>query len=450
MKNRKKSKFLDEDARHQLEAVGDAEIVVGIPSYNNEATIGHVVRAAEYGLAKYFPKKKAVILNADGGSKDRTQQVVRETSVYHSYDTLLIKQPVHPSVHISGRYTGIPGKGSAFRAFFESTDLLGAKCLVVLDSDLRSITPEWIELLAGPVLLKGYDLVTPHYARHKYDGTITNNVVYPLVRSLYGKRIRQPIGGDFGLSRDLVTELLTKDVWETDVARFGIDIFTTVSAVNDGFEVCESFLGAKVHDPKDPASSLSDMFKQVVGTLFLLAGYTAETWKAVSGSRPLPCFGFKSEIAPVAVEVSVQRMVERFQEGMVRFEDKWASILRSEEIEGIRHAASMPADEFRFPMDLWSRTLYTYLAKAPGAENPEPYQEHVESLVPLYMGRTASFVLETQEMRTAEAEKVVEEQGNRFEELKPFLSEMWNEHHDRDSSTTEGVKAPAPEQSTQT
>lgn len=445
MKNRQKSKFLDDDARQQMEAVGDAEIVVGIPSYNNETTIGHVVRAAEYGLAKYFPKMKAVILNADGGSKDRTQQVVRETSVYHAYDTLLIKQPVHPSVHISGKYEGIPGKGSAFRAFFEATELLGAKCLVVLDSDLRSITPEWIELLAGPVLLKGYDLVTPHYARHKYDGTITNNVVYPLVRSLYGKRIRQPIGGDFGLSRELVTNLLTKNVWETDVARFGIDIFTTVSAVNDGFEVCESFLGAKVHDPKDPATGLSDMFQQVVGTLFMLAGQTAGTWQEVSGSRPLPCFGFKSEIAPVAVEVSVQRMVERFQEGVVRFEDKWASMLRPEEMDGIRHAGEMAADAFRFPMDLWSRTLYTYLATAPGADDPGPYQEHVESLVPLYMARTASFVLETQDMRTAEAEKVVEEQGNRFEELKPFLMEMWAEHFDAAVEDGDGVAAKAPE-----
>jgi len=64
---------------------------------------------------------------------------------------------------------------------------------VVVDSDLRSITPEWVELLAGPILIKGYDYVAPHYLRHKYDGTITNSVVYPLTRALYGKRVRQPL-----------------------------------------------------------------------------------------------------------------------------------------------------------------------------------------------------------------------------------------------------------------
>ena len=62
---------------------------------------------------------------------------------------------------------------------------------------------EWIELLAGPVLKGGYDYVAPLYARYKYDGTITNSIVYPLTRALYGQRIRQPIGGDFGFSGSL-------------------------------------------------------------------------------------------------------------------------------------------------------------------------------------------------------------------------------------------------------
>ena len=50
--------------------------------------------------------------------------------------------------------------------------------------------------------------MAPLYARHKYDGTITNTVTYPLTRALYGHRIRQPIGGDFGVSGDLVRHYL--------------------------------------------------------------------------------------------------------------------------------------------------------------------------------------------------------------------------------------------------
>ena len=63
--------------------------------------------------------------------------------------------------------------------------------------------------------------MAPLYHRHKFDGTITNGIVYPLTRALYGRRIRQPIGGDFGFSGELARVYLAKPVWGTDVARSG-------------------------------------------------------------------------------------------------------------------------------------------------------------------------------------------------------------------------------------
>jgi len=108
---------------------------------------------------------------------------------------------------------------------------LGAKACVVVDADLRSITPDWIDLLIRPVLYAGYDFVAPYYHRHKWDGTITNSIVYPLTRALYGLRVRQPIGGDFGLSGRLVERYLQKNDWESDVARYGIDIWMTTVAI---------------------------------------------------------------------------------------------------------------------------------------------------------------------------------------------------------------------------
>ena len=56
----------------QLKEIKEADILIGIPSYNNARTIGHVVRAVMAGVAKYFPKAKAVLVNSDGGSTDGT------------------------------------------------------------------------------------------------------------------------------------------------------------------------------------------------------------------------------------------------------------------------------------------------------------------------------------------------------------------------------------------
>ena len=58
---------LPDEARRAAEVIRRADIVIGIPSYNNARTIGHVVRAAYAGLEKYFPQLTAVVINSDGG-----------------------------------------------------------------------------------------------------------------------------------------------------------------------------------------------------------------------------------------------------------------------------------------------------------------------------------------------------------------------------------------------
>ncbi|MGD9577609.1 MAG: glycosyl transferase family 2, partial [Syntrophorhabdus sp.] len=64
-----------------IKSIDNADILVGIPSYNNAKTIGHVVRAVQGGFAKYFPDKKTVLVNSDGGSTDGTMDVVQSATI---------------------------------------------------------------------------------------------------------------------------------------------------------------------------------------------------------------------------------------------------------------------------------------------------------------------------------------------------------------------------------
>src|SRR2546428_3387570 len=178
--------------------------MVGIPSFKNAATIGYVVRAAQAGLVQYFPDLRPVLVNSDAGSPDGTGRVVIDTEPPDYIEQILLVRPTNKLTRVSLTYPeidGVGGKGAALRTIFEIAAALEVQALVVVDSDLRSIIPEWIELLAGPILKGGYDFVAPLYARYKYDGTITNTVTYPLTRALYGNRIRQPIGRALGGSR---------------------------------------------------------------------------------------------------------------------------------------------------------------------------------------------------------------------------------------------------------
>jgi glycosyltransferase involved in cell wall biosynthesis len=413
---------MEKSIESQLEGVKEADILIGIPSYNNIRTIGHVVRAAMAGLAKYFQGARAVLLNSDGGSTDGTQGEVKRVQI-EDFKTILTSHPVHPIHKIVAPYHGIPGKGSAFRTIFETAKLVNAKACAVVDSDVRSITPEWIELLIRPIYEEGFDYVAPLYARHKFDGTITNSIVYPLTRVLYGKRVRQPIGGDFAFSGVLAKYYLTKDVWETDVARFGIDIWMTTLAIADGYKVCQSYLGAKIHDAKDPGSDLGPMFTQVVSSVYRLMGEYQNLWKGIKESQSVPTFGFHYEVGLEPIYVNVERMIENFRLGVKDLMEIWGKVLPHETVLWLESIGRLSDEAFSFPQDLWVRLIYDF---AIAYHKGSIHREHLlKTMIPLYLGRVASFVKENQETSANEVEERIESLCKVFEEMKPYLIEGW-------------------------
>ncbi|HEY4706217.1 MAG TPA: glycosyl transferase family 2 [Thermodesulfobacteriota bacterium] len=398
-----------------------ADIIVGIASYNNARTIGHVVRAVDAGLAKYFPTEKAIIVNSDGGSSDRTPEAVLNASVDHR--AIFLAHRLSAVNRITTPYHGIPGKGSAFRAIFEMAARLGSKACCVVDADLRSITPEWMELLLSPVYKEGFDFVAPLYTRHKYDGTITNSIIYPLTRALYGRKIRQPIGGDFGFSGEMARFYLQQDVWSTDIARFGIDIWMTTEALAGNFKVCQAYLGAKIHDPKDPGADLRDMFVQVVGSLMSLTEKHNAEWKKAQDSKEVQTFGFKYSAGVVPIRVNTEGMLRSFRIGAENLRDVWAAFMDSSIVDWLQRLSREDAASFRFPKESWVRIVYDCIL---AFHHRRLQSEHLlKSLIPLYHGRTASFILETTEMNDEEAEQVVEDVAVEYENQKGYLADNW-------------------------
>lgn len=295
--------------------------------------------------------------------------------------------------------------------------------------------------------MKNYDYVAPYYARHKYDGTITNSIIYPMTRALYGKRVRQPIGGDFGFSTKLVELFLGrgKHVWGTDIARYGIDIWMTTIALTEGAKICQSFLGGKIHDPKDPAQSIGPMFKQVVSTLFYLTDRYQDKWSVVRGSRPTAMYGFQSEVPPEPIPVTLEPMIAKFRQGVNEYKEYWLRLLPETTVRDIIDAAQAQDKDFVFPANLWVRTVYDFAIAYQRHFRETPQQDHTElgdhlvtSLVSLFFGRTASFVKETSSMPTYKAEELIERLCDEFEAMKPnFVREWFNQEDTHDTQNGE-------------
>jgi hypothetical protein len=414
--------MFNEDAVHLLRSYDTVDLLIGIPSFQNANTVGHVVRAVEAGLRKYFPNRRSLIVVSDGGSTDGTRQAALAASTEGDEEVLLLDPKAEVPDKLAFTYTGLSGKGSAFRAIFTVAESLGASACAVFDADLRSVSPEWVDRLMGPVLYHGYDLAVPVYERHKFDGTITNSIAFPLTAALYGQRLRQPIGGDFGFSARLAGHWARKDVWDTDVARFGVDIWMTTVALCEDFSVCQAILGAKLHDAKDPGRDLGPMFRQVIGSLFALAGRYADNWLAVDAIRPVRTFGFRSETSTEEIRVNPDRLLWRFVDGYVTYQDVWRDVLGRDNLRGVMeaiHQASERPGGFRLPIELWAHICYDYLL----AYNAQlvDHGELTNSLIPLYFARTATFVNESGNDTPQEVEERIESFAEVFLQVKPYL-----------------------------
>ena len=397
----------------RIEEIESADILIGIPCYNNEKTISHVIQMVTHGLAKHYKQLRSVVLIADGGSTDDTREVAREFEIKPWQEKII------------SIYRGTGGKGSAFRSVFETVKRLNVKACMVVDSDLRSITSDWVKYLLEPILEKDYQYVSPVYSRYKYDGTITNNIVYNLTRALYGLRIRQPIGGDFSFAGKLASYYIEQDVWDTDVARYGIDVWMTTNAITNSFKICQSNLGVKTHDAKDPAESLGPMFRQVVHTLFVLMEQHEAQWKAIKGSRTVPLFGLQEFIEPEPIQVDLERLVTEYKTGFRQFKGIYQDIFCSECFEELKRCATKAKTRFVMPVTTWVHVLYETAATFHSWTYNRT--QLVNLVTPLYLGRVASFINRTRKMTSSQAEAVVEEQAQVFEDYKDYLIQVWDE-----------------------
>ncbi len=407
---------LRENVHMWVNKVKTMDILVGIPCFNNEDTIGFVIEQVTKGLAEHFPEYRTAVFVSDGGSLDNTRE-----NAYQAVGP----EEVQRRVTI---YRGMPGKGTAFRAIFELATLLKVKAVAVVDSDLRSITPAWIKNLLDPILSKSAGFVVPFYRRHKFDGTITNQIVYPMTRALYGIDIRQPIGGDFGFCPELAAFYMNEDVWDSDVVRFGIDIWMTTCAINEGFPVAQTYLGAKIHDAKDPAADLGPMFHQVISTLFYLMGKYERNWQNENPPKLIPVNNMQETEADLEpISVSLNKLHDEFVDGFNHFRPMYEQILSPDNMTRLSaiHKAWSANEEAEITPELWSRIVFDFACV---------YQlwvrnrRHlVDMLTPLYFGRTKSFCQQVMDMDYAQAEAIVHDQAAIFQRNKPYLMQRFTE-----------------------
>lgn len=406
---------LPEAALAPADRLAPVDLAVGCLTYNNAETLGDVLETAAAGIAR-FPDVRAALVIADAGSSDAT----RECAAAATVPSVVVQHEAPAGERVAVPFHGVPGRGAALRAAFSVARRLRARALVLIEADAVSATPEWIERLARPLLEEKADFVTAAYTRHRYEGTISRLVLAPLVRALYGRRLQHPFGGQQALSARLVEHLLIHPKWSwtgPDVS----DLWITGTAIADGFGVWEAWLGTHQVRSRTRAIDLPAMIAQTLGAAFTMMQRHEDLWLEVRGSEPIPAVGEPVPPGVEPMEVDAERMLEAFRQGARDLTAIWELILAPDTLAEV--LALEDGSRFRFPDDLWARVVYDF---ALGHHYSVVHRDHLlRSLTPLYLGRTAAFVLATRNADAVATQASLEAVGVAFERQKTYLVEHW-------------------------
>lgn len=401
------------EAQRRLADVGTADIVVGIPTYKHARTIATVMKAAGEGLARDLKHLKSVITVVDGGSPDETVAIANQVALPSP-----VKRLVTP-------YQGVQGKGSAVRGIFEIARTVRARVIIILEADLKSIAPDWVSKLARPILENHYQLAIPYYLRPLPDGAMTDLLAYPITRLLYGADVRQPMGGEYALSGEFAQRIVARDVWETDIARHGIDIWLTTLAINENVKLCQVKLGVKLDDSRELLLSFDPTFVQAIGTLFRMMDIYKRRWQETQQARTAPFVGNGAAPQPLRAwipNITAAALGDAFVAGSRRYTRLWKTALTPSTRNAIRELTELPDGATRFGTKLWARTVYDFATVYnQGEGDPDKI---VAALLPLYYARCATIMRETALEPTA-VEMAVQEQAKQFALEKPYLVHLW-------------------------
>ncbi len=406
--------------QRDIKRLGRADLVIGIPTHCNHKTVGMVLQTVLDGVISDFKDMRVVLINADAGRSCNTRQAVADAGI----DA--------PIPVIAGGYTGKLGRGSAVRAILQSALDLSALAVIVLDAHTTSITSDWVSALVRPVLAGQIDLMMPRYRWPLPWGGLGDLIYYPLVRALWGRSLRQPGAGDCALSPALAQAVVDYDVWETEVAGAGFEVWLSSLALTegpdpraeDGWRVGQVDLGEKSYVSRRGVTHFPVLFREAVGTLLRQVQLREARWQAMPPVQAIPTF--PAPPAPPAEPVptpDIAPLIDSLRLGWTEYRALWQRILTPTNLARIEALAAQPAEHFIFPSDLWAQVVYDFaVVYNKGERDPDRI---VDSLLPLYQGRLASLWQDVAGLMPVGHEGTVSAQAVEFETDREYLLGRW-------------------------
>src|SRR3989344_3613279 len=327
------------------------EIIVGIPTYNEEENISNITKIVDSGLSKYFPDKKALIINVDSNSTDSTR-----------------------------------------RAFLST----------------RTKTPkQYLESPRGKgAILKGFDHVFPAYNNHEYDASVTNHFCYPVIRGVLGVDLRHPVVGETAMSRKAVDRLYNR-AWPPAANYYGIDVLAALSSIFGELRIAQAYLGECKYDVD--TERLAERFEHRAATLFEKLDKRVHVWKNDVPTRRPPYFFKGNRMSKIHTAKVDYKALNEF--AIKEFAKNKANIKKIIGSELYRKLSGMfkSGAKLSISAEAWADIVFIFVK----ASKVSPARR-AKALRPLYFGRFVTFYREFMDKSHTISDRAIVEQAELF------------------------------------
>jgi hypothetical protein len=394
----------------KTENADHADFVVGILPDLPQQGIAKVCEA----LRMIPGAPKILVLAQAVGSPARDETAENSSSV-----SIASWPPVSADV-VSGPLQSV---SAAYHSAFSVSERLGARGCCVIASQLELDAPRWVTEFAQPLLESQCDLVVPSYAHQKFQGLLNSGIMCPLTRSLYGKRIQNPLGPDLGISQKLFQKIIASNRGSRNEAAVTHPLISlTPAAACDNLRIGQAYVGSRIYPPAD-WTNVSSILVQALGPVFLEMEKRAACWQKVRGSVSVPTTGPRVNVSVDEAAPDVVRMVESFQLGVRDLQEIWGLVLPPATLLELRKLSRLEPQQFRMGDELWARIVYDFaLAHRLRTMN----RDHLlRSMAPLYLAWVASYANELQSAGSAAVDQRLERLCLAYEAAKAYLVSRW-------------------------
>jgi glucosylglycerate synthase len=411
--------ILSDALLRQLMAVGQVDILVGLPTLNNATTVVEIARAIYACFTRDFARQRTVMINSDAGSTDGTPELIRDASltdgdvVQTSYSLRTVHRVVTP-------YHGLPGKHTALRTVFAAAELTQARTLVVIDPTGPATTPDRVAELIVPVARAEVEFLAPRQRRHPRDGALITQLVRPLVRAVYEVALDEPLGAEFACSGRFASHCLERGIWAEDAARFAIDLWLRTEAVANQFALGQIWRPAT---SGGATTTLREAVRQVFLSLVASLRAHASHWRNAAGVTNPRTWGAEPNGLPAAVDWDHTALAKQARDDIVQIAPLLEAVL--DPALSARLMDDLGASEARLEDELWVRIVYAFLTAT--TRGPASIEQLADMFVPIYMWRAARFMAQTALEPVDIVQTRLDSLCDAFQRLKPALVSGWHD-----------------------